>query len=80
MNSIMETLNTPANASIVLAGDELRFGAEAEDVCVYDMGGKQVLNHVGKVNTLSVANLGQGVYVVTAKIGNEIATGKVYKF
>ena len=47
---------------------------------IYDMGGKQVLSHTGKANTLSVANLHQGVYVVTAKIGNEIATGKVYKF
>lgn len=80
MNSIMETLNTPVNTSIALAGDELRFGAEAEDICIYDMGGKQVLSHTGKANTLSVANLHQGVYVVTAKIGNEIATGKVYKF
>jgi len=80
LDSIMETLNTPTNTSIVLAGNELRFGAEAEDVCIYDMGGKQVLSHTGKVNTLSVADLCQGVYVVKAKIGNEIATGKVYKF
>ena len=80
MSSIMETLNTPINNLIVLAGDELRFGVEAEDICIYDMGGKQVANHAGKANTLSVANLHNGVYVVTAKIGGKTATGKVYKF
>lgn len=80
MNSIMETLNTPINDSIILAGDELRFGYEATDITVYDMCGSQVISHKGGVNTLNVSNLEKGVYVVVATMGGKIAKGKIYKY
>jgi hypothetical protein len=76
----METLNTPVNDSITLAGDELRFGAEATGISIYDMAGKMVLNHEGNVANLNVSNLGKGVYVVKAQIGGTTATGKIYKY
>ena len=80
MSSIMETLNTPVNDSITLAGDELRFGSEATGISIYDMAGKMVLNHEGNVANLNVSNLGKGVYVVKAQIGGTTATGKIYKY
>lgn len=80
MTDIKKTLDTPRNENIVLAGEELRFGAEAQNIVIYDMGGKQAMTHNGKVNTLNVANLSQGVYVVTAEMNGVKATGKVYKF
>ena len=78
--SIMETLNTPVNDSITLAGDELRFGEEAANISIYDMAGKLVLSHTANATTLNVSNLGKGVYVVKAQIAGTTATGKIYKY
>ena len=80
MTDIKKTLDTPRNENIVLAGEELRFGAEAQNIVIYDMGGKQAMTHNGKANTLNVANLSQGVSVVTAEMNGVKATGKIYKF
>ncbi|MBR6749661.1 MAG: T9SS type A sorting domain-containing protein [Bacteroidaceae bacterium] len=80
MSDIKKTLDTPRNENIVMAGEELRFGSEAQDIVIYDVCGKQVMSHAGKVSTLNVANLSKGIYVVTAEMNGVKATGKVYKF
>lgn len=79
MSDIKKTLDTPQNNDIVLAGDELRFGNEASNIVIYDICGKQAMMHNGKVTTLNVENLSNGVYVVTAEMNGVSVTGKVYK-
>ena len=79
MSNIKETLNTPQNSDIVMAGNELRFGSEATDIVVYDLCGKQVMSHNARTSTLNVEALSDGVYVVKAEMNGAVATGKVYK-
>ena len=79
MSNIKETLNTPQNSDIVMAGNELSFGSEATDIVVYDLCGKQVMSHNARTSTLNVEALSDGVYVVKAEMNGAVATGKVYK-
>ncbi len=78
--SIMQTLNTPTNASIKLIGDELCFSANASNVKVYDMGGKLIMDCNPDNNKINVADFYKGVYVVNATIDGQVITGKVFKY
>ena len=78
MSNIKQTLDTPQNSDIVMAGNELRFGSEATNIAIYDICGKLVMTHSGRTSTLNVEGLANGVYVVTAEMNGAVATGKVY--
>ncbi len=79
MSSIKQTLDTPRNKDIVMAGNELRFGSEANNITIYDMCGKVVMSHNGNTQSLDVTDLSKGIYVVTAEMNGTMETGKVYK-
>lgn len=79
MSHINEAINTSQNNNIVIVGNELRFGNTAENITVYDICGKTVLTHGNPAQSVDVAHLAKGIYVVTAETDGVVTTGKVYK-
>lgn len=78
VTAIMNTLNTPSDASISVSNGQLVFSSNATDIHVFDMTGTEVLRQAEGSYTLGVGQLGKGVYVAKAKIGGKTVTSKFY--
>ncbi|MFK7750712.1 MAG: endonuclease [Kordia sp.] len=52
---------------------------EITNFCVFDITGKQVINHPNPSNEINVKGLQQGMYILQLQIGNQIITKKLIR-
>lgn len=78
MSSVMQVLNTPTTESIKVVGDEMRFSDTAQNIKIYNLAGRMIMDYEAEAAMLDISDIEKGIYVVVAEIAGQKVTGKVY--